>query len=173
MTKGKYEQQVAPGQHRLQINTKFPLLISLDNEPQHVAVPGKNKLIIRTEEGGILQIDPSDPKSEYGLTVTPYAQSKYDPVSDKSPPERPAPNNYIARLRQMTRDQMQILREEFADQRSIYEIGDVDRFEEQLSQEQNEKEKAEREALAHESAEQGVADPEPEADQADTSKAET
>lgn len=118
---GKQKLALLAGQNRLQINTKVPLLFSVDGEPEYACGAGKNKLIIKNEKDIELEIDPSDPKAKYAIAIKYYDARKAEKIDDKAPPQPAAPQSWLAAMRVKVRQEMGITRENFAEHRSRYQ----------------------------------------------------
>jgi hypothetical protein len=128
--KGNYEHDLTQGHHRLEVNTTIPLLVCIDEQPVAAIAPGKFNKAFRGK--GKLTVQPSDAKTLYGCKVISSHYTEYEKVDDIPPPAPPAPENFLAQIREKVRQSMGVTREGFAEHRSIYEMGDVDVFEEDL-----------------------------------------
>ena len=137
--KGKQEIRLTRGQNKLQIAAPTPILLSLNDAPLRV-VQGNATWIGTIEEDSLLSIDPSDNKAEYHVDIDHYNGSRFEKRDDIPPPPPPAPDNYLQMLAIKVRQQMGIMRENFAERTSIYEMGDIDDWEEdQLTRSKDEK----------------------------------
>ena len=125
--KGNQDFDLAYGHHAIRLETPFPVLVSLNDEPQKVCLPGSNKLVVKGE--GKLSFNPTD-KGPFHFTVTTRLTQKGEKFDDIPPPEPAPADNYLQILRQHVRQAMGITRENFADQRTVYEMGDYEVFEE-------------------------------------------
>lgn len=129
--KGTFSTELKHGFHRVEISTKFPVLVSLGNDIVDAVGIGKHTLVIRNR-GGRLSIDPSDPKGVYGLSIKSRDSQKGEAFDDLAPPDPAPPNSYLAKLRLKVKNSMGIIREEFADRKTMYEVVDnLDEFEEE------------------------------------------
>ncbi len=132
-----FEQQLDLGVHRVQIKTPAAALVSLNDEPQHMAGIGTHKIVLRGS--GKLSVDVGG-KEKPIVTITSKMTTEGEQVDDLPPPQPAPPSNALQQIRQKVKQAMGVTREAFADRTSIYEMGDVDVFEEDL---QNEKQQNE------------------------------
>ena len=129
---GKHEETLPWGTHRIEYNTTFPILLSMDGEPVAV-LNGEGKKVLRNMAGN-LTLDVTEPKKPYGFRIQSRQGWKGEKMDDLPPPQPPAPDNYLQMIRQKVRQQMGIIREEpFNRGQTMYELGDIDVFEEDFA----------------------------------------
>ena len=161
---GKQEFEVNEGVHRISVVSTFPLLVSFNDTPVKSVTNGK--FVVRSKNG-IISIDPSEPKKPYKFEIEASRPTQDGEAFDDIPPPDPAPpSNYLQAMRQKVRQQMGVIREDFASHRSQYEIGEAEPlFEEEEQQKREEASKraaqAELEAEGSNPSENEVGDPEP------------
>lgn len=116
--------------HTAHIIAQEECLVSWQGDPLGI-VKGASK--VRLRGSGTLSIDnPSKKVVKVSLnTKQDFAGEKLD---DLPPPDIAPPSNWLQAMRQRIRNEMGTTREAFAERMSIYEVGDVDLFEEELEQ---------------------------------------
>ena len=125
--KGKQTFDLPYGVHRFNYIAPFPILVSHNDEPVGIIGGGKGKTIWRGE--GTISLDPTD-KDAYGFNITTKVTTPKEAQDHEAPPEPAPADNYLAMMREKVRQQMGIIRENFAERPSIYEMGNIDVFEE-------------------------------------------
>lgn len=137
------EIEIPMGHHRLSYVLSGPVLVSLGGTPIKT-LEGSGTAVLR-RVSGILEFDYTEPKKRNEIMVVTRPVELYEEMDNVPPPAPAEPDNYLARLREQVRLSMGVVRENFAQRTSIYEIGEVDKFEEDLIEEekQSRQEKAE------------------------------
>ena len=123
------------GTHRIEYTTTAPVLVSLDDQPIGVLTTGKGKVVLRRVAGTLSVDNPHKAKLDWKIKSRKLTEG--EELDDLPPPAPAAPSNYLARLRQAVADTMGTTREAFAEYTSIYEHGEVDLFEEELTEAQS------------------------------------
>lgn len=129
MIKGKSEITLEPGKHRVSYLCPTNVLMSVNDRPMAILKgSSKTTLTVRTETK--ISLDPVG-KEPYTFQASLMAPLSED--TDDVPPPQPAPpTNYLQAVRERVRASMGIIREEFADNRTVYEVfDDLDQFEEE------------------------------------------
>lgn len=132
--KGKQDFQLAVGHHTINAATPIQILVSVNDQPEHVIPPGNSKFVLKVEQPVKVSLDPADAKSQYKFEFRSHGAQRNEHFDDRPLPNPPPPNNFLKKLRVNIRRQMGLIREDFADYPSMYEIeGDPDKipFEEQ------------------------------------------
>lgn len=129
MIKGKHELTLTPGKYRVSYLCPSQVLMSLDDAPMAV-LKGSTKTTLTVRKDTKVSLDPTG-KEGYKFDVA--LQSPVAEHTDDVPPPAPVPpSNYLMAVREAVRQSMGIIREEFADHKTIYEVvDDLDVFEEE------------------------------------------
>ena len=90
---------------------------------------------VRLRGSGTLSIDNPN-KGVLNVDIKTKQQFTGEELDDLPPPEMAPPANWLQAMRQKIRNEMGTTREAFAERQSIYEMGDVDLFEEELTEAQ-------------------------------------
>ncbi|AXL15094.1 hypothetical protein [Microviridae sp.] len=121
--KGKQQFTLEHGTHKFAYTVPFPVLVSVNDVPVQVLNTGSGKAVLRNMKGTVT-IEPSEPKGVYNIDIRSNLYPR-DEIRNNEAPPQPAPSpNFLTAMRQKVKMSMGIIREEFADQRTIYEIGD-------------------------------------------------
>lgn len=128
---GKFKREIESGVHRVEYSLPFVALVSLNGIPQGVLGPGTGKRVLRTYDTTLLELDVTDAKTNYGLSIVTKPSQKGEELDDVPPPPPPSPENFLALTQHRIRQEMGIFREEFTRGRSPHEIGEIDIFEEE------------------------------------------
>lgn len=150
--KGKQQFKLEYGVHRFNYVAPFPVLVSVDDVPVSIIGSGKGKAVWKGE--GTISLDPTD-KDAYGFAITSKLTSKGEQQDDLPAPDPAPADNYLAMMREKVRQQMGITRENFTQMPSLYEMGNIDVFEE----DQRTAPESAPEAAQQVAVEQGTQDP--------------
>lgn len=120
--------------HTLTGTSQESVLLSWQGTPIGL-VKGAFKVALRGS--GTLSID-NPGKKQLHYDVKTKNELLGEPVDDREVPNPAPPQNWLLAMRQRIRNEMGTTREAFAERMSIYEIGDVDSFEEDLIEQKQE-----------------------------------
>ena len=102
-----------PSVTALRVVTAHPMLVCIDDMPVRALGAGSHKYVFRVDEGADLSLHPVDLKSEYGYSLKIKPTQRGELVDDLPPPEPPAPDSYLARIRAAVRANFGVNRESF------------------------------------------------------------
>ncbi|AXL14865.1 hypothetical protein [Microviridae sp.] len=130
---GKQSLPVERGNHRFEVVTPFPLLVSFNSTPVKAIQAGTHKFVLKLVDG-VIDIDPTEPKGEYAFNIHSRPSTAGEMVDNLPPPPPPRPDNYLQQVALRVRQSMNVVREAFDDYPSVYET-DGELFEEEEAEE--------------------------------------
>lgn len=130
---GKTKIDLEYGIHKIEVVNTYPLLISLNDEPIRALKGGNHRFVLRGAVGG-LQVDPTEAKTPYQISITSRPSQKGEQMDDLPPPQPAPPDNFLAKIREQVRQSMGVTREAFSEFQTPYEMGDTELFEEELAE---------------------------------------
>lgn len=128
MTKTTTDYELTGDVHTARIVSQGDVLISWQGVPLDVS---KGAVRVRLRGSGTLSID-NPTKGKLKVETKTKQEFAGEALNEDPVPQIAPPQNWLQAMRQRIQTEMGTTREAFASQRSIYELGDVDVFEEDL-----------------------------------------